>query len=154
MCKERERKIFADWNLRLKGKPVIIDPGSEYGPAKMWEPDKYAKLIDYIMTDKGLSVVLLGSKGAANIVRKIIGTTQKKPFILTGKLSLREAIIAISQARLFISPDTGSMHIAAALGVPQVAIFGSSSPEWTAPLNPESRILYKNLSCSPCFKRK
>lgn len=152
--KESKNPIFEKFNIPNNTKPVIIDPGSAYGPAKVWQPDKYGELIDYIMAEKGLPVVLLGSKGAVDIVRRITKTTHKKPFILTGKLSLRESTIAISKCKLFISPDTGGMHIAAALKVPQVAIFGSSSPKWTAPLNPKSRILYKNLSCSPCFKRR
>jgi len=133
---------------------VIIDPGSAYGPAKIWLPSRYAKVIDFIMKEKGYTVVMLGSKDAEGIVQKITEFAEKLPVVLTGKLSLREAIYVISTARLFISPDTGGMHIAAALGTPQVAIFGSSSPVWTRPLNPRSRVIYKSLPCSPCFKRR
>ena len=133
---------------------VVIDPGSAYGPAKIWLPSRYAKVINFIMKERGYTVVMLGSKDAEGIVRKITELTGQLPFVLTGKLSLREAIYVISTARLFISPDTGGMHIAAALGIPQVAIFGSSSPVWTRPLNPQSRVIYKNLPCSPCFKRR
>lgn len=150
---EKGKQIFEDLNLHLREKPVIIDPGSAYGPTKIWQLEKYAGLIDYIMREKKLPVILLGSGPSVDIVRKIMRFAESKPIVLTGKLSLRESITAISRCRLFISPDTGGMHIAAALGVSQIAIFGSSSPKWTAPLNSRARIIYENLTCSPCFIR-
>lgn len=154
LSKDEEGKpIFERFNIH-NIKPVIIDPGSAYGKAKVWQVEKYAGLIDYMMKVKKLPVVLLGSKDGVHLVKEIIKMTDCTPFILTGKLSLRESIVAISKCNLFISPDTGGMHIAASLGVKQIAIFGSSSPLWTGPLNPRSRVIYKNLPCSPCFKRR
>ncbi len=150
---EKRERILKRFNIPENSKTVIIDPGSAYGRAKIWQVEKYAKLIDYIINEKRLPVVLLGSKKALRIVNAIIERTDEKPFVLTAQLSLRESITAISGCNLFISPDTGSMHIAASLNVNQIAIFGSSSPKWTGPLNPRSRVIYKNLPCSPCFKR-
>lgn len=150
---EEGKQIFERFDFN-NIKPVIIDPGSAYGKAKVWKVDKYAGLVDYIMKVKKLPVVLLGSKDGVHLVKEIIKMTDCTPFILTGKLSLRESIVAISKCNLFISPDTGGMHIAASLGVKQIAIFGSSSPLWTGPINPRSRVIYKNLPCSPCFKRR
>lgn len=151
---EKNKNIFAKCGIPFGIKPVIVDPGSAYGEAKIWKLEKYAKLIDYIIREKKIPVVLLGSKKGVHLVKNIIKMVTEKPMILTGELSLRESILAISNCRLFISPDTGGMHVAAALGVSQIAIFGSSSPVWTGPLNPNSRVIYKNISCSPCFKRK
>jgi len=151
---EKKEPIFERFNIPSDNKPVIIDPGSAYGMARIWQPEKYAALIDYLMDEKKLPVILLGSKDAIDAVDEIIKTTNNKPSVLTGKLSLRESIVAISRSRLFISTDTGSMHIAASFGIHQISIFGSASPIWTGPINPESSVVYKNLVCSPCFKRR
>jgi heptosyltransferase-2 len=132
---------------------VVVDPGSAYGAAKIWQLEKYAQVIDYIKNEKKLEVLLLGPKTGEEIAREIVKKTSNKPRLLTGKLTLRESMYVISQCRMFISPDTGGMHIAASFGVPQIAIFGSSSPVWTRPLNERSRVIYKNLPCSPCFQR-
>jgi heptosyltransferase-2 len=133
---------------------AIIDPGSAYGPAKEWQKEKYADVIDYLGIERRVPVILLGSERAIRVADEIFALARHKPSQLTGKLTLRQAMVLISRSRLYISPDTGGMHIAAAFGMPQIAIFGSSSPVWTSPLNTKSRILYKDLECSPCFKRK
>ncbi len=151
---EKKEPIFEKFSIPCKTEPVIVDPGSAYGRTKVWQVEKYAGLIDYIMNMKKLPVILLGSKDALYLVEEIIKRTKNLPFVLTGKSSLRESINVISRSKLFISPDTGGMHIAASLGVTQIAIFGSSSPLWTAPLNPLSHVIYKRLPCSPCFKRR
>jgi len=151
--REIDNNIKQTKALHLKEKPVIIDPGAAYGPSKIWQVEKYARLIDYIKEQKKLPVVLLGSAASLSLTRRITAATRNKPIVLTGKLNLRESITAISGCRLFISTDTGAMHIAAAFGVSQIAIFGSSSPKWTGPLNTEALIVYENLPCSPCFKR-
>ena len=70
-----------------------------------------------------------------------------------GKTSLNQVIAILSKAKLLISNDSGTMHLMAALKKPQIAIFGSSSPDWTSPLNPNAEIIYQNLDCSPCFQR-
>ena len=72
---------------------------------------------------------------------------------LAGKTTLREAIYLISQCRLFISNDSGLMHIAGALNIPTVAIFGSTNPVTTSPVGNKSVIVRKEVSCSPCLKR-
>jgi heptosyltransferase-2 len=133
--------------------PAIVDPGSAYGAAKEWQIEKYAAVVDYLAEEKKLPVVLLGSVRARRIADEIGRAACHKPHQLTGKLTLRQAIRAISKSGIYLSPDTGGMHIAAALNIPQVAIFGSSTPLWTRPLNMKSRVVYLNLDCSPCFQR-
>jgi heptosyltransferase-2 len=151
---ERVNDIFAEWHNSVQDKPVIIDPGSSYGKAKVWQVEKYAALIDYLMEQRKQLVIVLGSLKSIALVHDIVSLTRQKPVVLTGKFSLRESMCAIARCKLFISPDTGGMHIAAAFGVSQIAIFGSSSPVWTRPLNSRSRVICKSLSCSPCFKRE
>ena len=152
-AKEKTMDPFGQLPIPRGCTPAIVDPGSAYGAAKEWQVEKYAAVIDYLAVKKKLPVVLLGSARARQIADDISRAARHKPYQLTGKLTLRQAIVAISKSRLFISPDTGGMHIAAAFGTPQVAIFGSSSPVWTCPLNRNSRVVYKNLECSPCFQR-
>ena len=150
---EKNDPIFERFHIPLNKEPVIIDPGSAYGKAKIWGVKKYAGLIDYIIGEKDFPVVLSGSKDSIQLTTQIVKQVHFKPFVLTGRFSIRDSLVAISKCSLFISTDTGGMHIAAALGVPQIAIFGSSSPVWTGPLNKRSYVIYKDLPCSPCFKR-
>lgn len=152
-AEERHMDPFGQLPIPAGRAPAIVDPGSAYGAAKVWQVDKYAAVVDYLAERKGLPVVLLGSNAGERIAHEIRAAAKHTPFDLTGKLTLRTAMVAISKSRIFISPDTGGMHIAAALSVPQVAIFGSSSPVWTRPLNEKSRVVYQDLECSPCFKR-
>lgn len=73
---------------------------------------------------------------------------------LMGKTSLREVCGVLKRCSLFISNDSGLMHLAAALGTPVVAIFGSTSPKWTAPLGEGHVVVTRDASCSPCFRRE
>jgi heptosyltransferase II len=125
----------------IQGRYAVLCPGAEYGPAKRWPyfPELSEKL--------ALQSVVLGSPKDAASARTIRGTN------LVGRTSLDEAINLIAGADLVVSNDSGLMHIAAALGRPQVALFGSSSPEHTPPASPAARVLWLRLECSPCFER-
>jgi heptosyltransferase-2 len=120
---------------------VVLCPGAEYGPAKRWP--YFRDLAQRL----ALPAVVLGSAKDAEAARGIPGRD------LAGKTSLDEAIDLIAGAAYVVSNDSGLMHIAAALGRPQVALFGSSSPSHTPPLSPAARVLWLRLECSPCFER-
>jgi heptosyltransferase II len=132
-------------------------PGAEYGPAKCWPASHYAELARTLHAKHGLSVLLLGSGKEAVLCEQIAmaapGTTQ----VLAGKTSLIDAMVLIAAARGVISNDSGLMHVAAAFGIPQVAVFGSTSPEHTPPLNPKAQVIWLKeklqLACAPCFER-
>jgi heptosyltransferase-2 len=126
----------------LRSPYVALCPGAEYGPAKRWP--YFAGLSRKIYRDKAI----LGSAGDAEAARDVEGTS------LVGRTSLDEAIVVIAGASHVVSNDSGLMHVAAALGRPQVAIFGSSSPEHTPPHSPAARVLWLRLECSPCFQRE
>lgn len=151
---EKNANPFEALSLPAQCKPAVVDPGSAYGAAKIWQVEKYAAVVDYLAGERKMPVILLGDEKARSIASEIHNKAQWKPYQLTGSLTLRQAMNAISKSGIYISPDTGGMHIAAAFGVPQVAIFGSSSPVWTRPLNKKSRVVYKGLECSPCFRRR
>lgn len=136
----------------LKDKPfVIIAPGAAYGPAKMWPKEYYKKLASNLVK-KGFTVIVVGSLKEKE-VGDFIKDGKKEIYNFCGKTNLNEVAGIFSLAKAVISNDSGLMHLAAALKVPQIAIFGSTDPEKTGPLNKKAIVLKANLSCSPCFKR-
>jgi len=126
----------------VSGRYIAICPGAEYGPAKRWP--YFAELTPKLP----LPAVLLGSPGDAQAAAGIPGTN------LAGKTPLDDAVLLIAGAAAVVSNDSGLMHVAAALGRPQVALFGSSSPEHTPPLSDAARVLWLHIECSPCYKRE
>ncbi|MBU0688674.1 MAG: lipopolysaccharide heptosyltransferase II [Gammaproteobacteria bacterium] len=135
-------------------KPVaVFCPGAEYGPAKRWPAHYYAELAQRLR-NKGYAVWLIGSPKDKEVADKIVALGNEPCRNLCGTTDLTEAIALISCAKLVVSNDSGLMHIAAALDIPMLAIFGSSSPQFTPPLSDQARVLKLDLSCSPCFKRE
>ena len=132
-------------------------PGAEYGPAKRWPPAHYAALARSLHGADGAPVVLLGSPGEAELCESIAAAAPGACRVLAGRTRLLEAMAIIASARGLASNDSGLMHVAAAFGVPQVAVFGSTSPKHTPPLNARARILWLKeelqLDCMPCFAR-
>ena len=120
---------------------AVLCPGAEYGPAKRWP--YFASLAGKMK----IPVVLLGAAKDLEACRGIGGLN------LAGKTTLDEAIDLVAGAEFVVSNDSGLMHVAAALGRPQVALFGSSSPEHTPPQSAASRVLWLHIECSPCFQR-
>ena len=140
-----------------RGAYAVFAPGSEYGPAKRWPAAHYAALAARL----DLPVLLLGSGKEADLCDEI-SKTSKNCLNFAGKTPLAQAIHALAASKFIVSNDSGLMHVAAALGVPQVAVFGSSSPLHTPPLSDKAVVLWlKNdaayqppLDCAPCFERE
>jgi heptosyltransferase-2 len=130
-------------------------PGAEYGPAKRWPAEHYAALARSLHAEQGAVIALLGSKGEAALCESIAAAAPGACRVLAGKTSLLDAMALIAASRGLASNDSGLMHVAAAFGVPQVAVFGSTSPLHTPPLNANSRVLWLKdelgLDCMPCF---
>jgi heptosyltransferase II len=136
---------------------VVLCPGAEYGPSKRWPAAHFAVLAQSILKEKPTaSVVLLGSPSDRAIGDAIVSsaTSQSRMFNWCGATSLDEAISIISLCSKVVSNDSGLMHIAAALQVPQVAIFGSSDPSHTPPNSAKASIISLHLPCSPCHQRQ
>ncbi len=134
-----------------------VVPGAEYGPAKCWPAAHYAALAASLFAQHGQPVLLIGSGKEAELCKEIAAAAPGACTVMAGKTSLTEAMALIAAARGVVSNDSGLMHVAAAFGVPQVAVFGSTSPEHTPPLNRRARVLWMKeelqLECSPCFER-
>lgn len=141
------------------GEYYVFAPGAEYGPAKRWPAIHFAELARAL----DAPAVLLGSAKEADLCHEIAGAAgEAKCLNLAGKTALLEAFALIASAKAVVSNDSGLMHVAAAFGVRQVAVFGSSSPLHTPPLNDKAQVLWLKqdpayqppLDCSPCFQRE
>ncbi len=137
-----------------EGPFVGLSPGSQYGSAKEWFPERFGELGRRILGELGGRLLILGSAGDRAIAASILGVVGPKAADLTGKTTLSQAMAIIARCRVFVTNDSGLMHVAAALGVPLVAIFGSTDPTRTGPQGATSRVIYKGLSCAPCLKTR
>ena len=133
-----------------------ICPGAEYGPSKRWPTEYFAVLAQQLIKQNSNNqIILLGSKSDHSLAQEITSQGQQASNVHNwcGNTSLDEAIALIGMSKAVVSNDSGLMHIAAALQIPQVAIFGSSDPAHTPPLSDRAKIMWLNMSCSPCHKR-
>ena len=136
---------------------VGLNPGSTYGTAKRWLPERFAETADRLVREhggKGLRVVIVGARGEEALGRAIAERMQAKPVLLSGQTSIRELMAVIRRCGLFVTNDTGPMHIAAAFGIPVVAVFGPTDSRTTAPTGDGHTIVRHPVECSPCLLRE
>ena len=136
-------------------KRLILCPGAEFGPAKQWPTSHYASLADYFL-QSGWQVLILGSNADISTADEIVSLSRDKSdnlISLAGQTQLEEAIDLLGTADYVVSNDSGLMHIAAALQVPLVVVYGPTSPSFTPPLANNANIIQIDIDCSPCFKR-
>jgi len=139
--------------IGLAGQIACLCPGAEYGPAKRWPIRHFASLARQLR-DRGFSVWLLGSAKDAPVAEAIRDASHAACESLAGRTDLGEAADLLACATVVVSNDSGLMHVAAAVGSPVVALFGSSSPDYTPPLSDVARIVRHPVPCSPCFRRE
>jgi heptosyltransferase-2 len=150
---EARQQVLRKLDLTLDQPVAIFCPGAEYGPAKRWPVQYYAELAQQLRA-QGYAVWLIGSPKDKEVAEKIVSLGNPSVRNLCGSTDLSDAIALLSCANLVVSNDSGLMHIAAALDRPMLAIFGSSSPQFTPPLSDQAQVLKLDLPCSPCFKRE
>ena len=137
-----------------ESKPFIaLMPGAEYGPSKRWPAEYFGKLALKFKHD-GLNVYTFGSPKDNNIGEEIAEYSNQAAKNLCGETSLEEVIDLLSLAKVAITNDSGLMHVAAAVDLPLVAIYGAITPEYTPPLSNKAEIQYLNLDCSPCWEKE
>ena len=135
----------------------VLCPGAEYGVTKRWPTEHFAALANEIISSNPSNqIILLGSQGDQALGQEITSHTASVSNIHNwcGNTSLDEAIALIGLSKAVVSNDSGLMHVAAALNIPQVAIFGSSDPSHTPPLSDKAKVIWLHLPCSPCHKRE
>jgi lipopolysaccharide heptosyltransferase II len=139
----------------IKHQPLLgLCPGAEYGPAKRWLPERFAEAAAKISAQSSAQWILLGTKNDAAIGQQIAAAIGDHCVNRIGQTTLEQLIDELRQCRLLLTNDTGTMHLAALLGVPVVAIFGSTEPRLTGPLGNGHIILRHHVECSPCFLRE
>jgi heptosyltransferase-2 len=132
---------------------VALMPGAEYGPSKHWPVDRYGELAKRLLSS-GKQVWVFGSVREQSLGEEITRIAGNRIVNLTGSTRLEDAVDLLALAETAVTNDSGLMHIAAAVGVKLVAIYGSSSPDYTPPLTDKAEIIYLRLDCSPCFQRE
>jgi heptosyltransferase-2 len=145
--------LYEHFGLSAQAPSLILCPGAEYGPAKRWPSHHFASVASYYLK-KGWSVWILGSKKDHAVAAQICALRDKNIRNLCGQTNLAQAIDLMASATAVVTNDSGLMHVAAALGKPMVALFGSSSAAFTPPLSDQAIIASLHLECSPCFKRE
>ncbi|HEY4906728.1 MAG TPA: lipopolysaccharide heptosyltransferase II [Candidatus Acidoferrum sp.] len=133
---------------------VAIGAGASYGSAKCWMPERFAEVADRLMAESDAEIVLFGTAGETAVSNAIVAGMKRKPIDLTGKTAIAELPALLSRCQLFIGNDSGAMHVASAVGLPVVAIFGPTDPFGTAPVTPKCTIVQERPYCSPCFLRR
>ena len=138
--------------LSPQGPPVVFCPGAEYGPAKRWPARHFAALANKL-GNATKPVWLIGSEKDRALGDEIAQAARGAALNLCGRTTLEQAIDLLAAARLVVANDSGLMHVAAALERPLLALYGSSSPEFTPPLSSQAKIIATGIACSPCFQR-
>jgi heptosyltransferase-2 len=141
--------------------PVIgVNPGSTYGHAKRWLPDRYAEVVNRAVTDvQGRSgarvgVAILGAKGEEPLGKAIADQIKTRTVVCSGQTTVRELMALVKRCQLFLTNDTGPMHVAAAFKVPLVAVFGPTDWQTTSPFGVDAQLVRQPVSCAPCLLRE
>lgn len=142
---------FVNKNSMGDGIVVGIAPGASYGPAKRWPAERFHETARKLANDYRAISVLFGGADDREICDNVLGANGLN---LSGELDLRKSAAMISKCDVFITNDSGLMHIAASLGVPTVAIFGSTDPVLTGPVGDNVAVIKKDIECNPCFERE
>lgn len=155
LVEETERaKVRKKYLPRLGGPLVVIHAGAAYGTAKRWLPERYSAVCLRQVKQHGAHIVLLGT-APENAPNALIEEALPEGSVtnLVGKTNLRTSIAMIACADAFLSGDSGLAHVAGALSIPRVTIFGPTNPRTTYPDGPNGEIVYEKAPCSPCFER-
>lgn len=133
---------------------VAIGAGASYGSAKCWYPERFAETANGFQAEKDADVILFGTPGEVAVSNAIIAGMKRKPVDLTGKTAIGDLPALLSQCHLFLGNDSGAMHVAAAVGLPVVAVFGPTDPLGTSPVTTRFSIVQQQPYCSPCFLKR
>jgi len=155
-ARDRAARTLAQAGARPAALRVAVGAGASYGSAKCWPPERFAAALNETLSGSGedADVSLVGTAGEAAVSGAIAKELRRAPIDLTGKTAIADLPALLSQCHLFLGNDSGAMHVAAAVGLPVVAVFGPTDPDGTAPVTPRATIVQEKPYCSPCFLRR
>jgi heptosyltransferase-2 len=133
---------------------VGVSPGAAYGSAKRWLPERFAEAANRVAGELGASVAIFGSKDERELCETVAAAIHAKVKNFAGETSLAEFIDMAAACRVYLTNDSGAMHIASALGVPTVVVFGATDDVATGPTGPLARVIREAVECSPCLLRE
>jgi lipopolysaccharide heptosyltransferase II len=133
---------------------IGLCPGAEYGPAKRWLPERFAEVANNVSAQRPVQWILFGTAGDAENGAIVAAAIGGNCINRIGQTTLDELITELGECALLLTNDTGTMHLATILGVPVVAVFGSTEPHLTGPLGSHHHIIHHQVECSPCFLRE
>jgi heptosyltransferase-2 len=153
-----ESRLLGEDKLRKAGAGesawrCAIAPGASYGAAKCWPPERFAQLADRLISECGANVIFFGTPGEKEIESRIRSFMKAPAISLVGETSMRDLAALLASCSVFIGNDSGAMHVAAAVGLPVIGIFGSTDPLGTSPVTERFTLIREAVSCSPCFLR-
>jgi heptosyltransferase II len=146
-AKERLGSLGVTSTTKLVG----INPGAAYGSAKCWLPDRFAQVTRKLLEEPRTAVVYFGDPSQVDLVKQICAGIQGQLINFAGSTTLRELAALLSCCDVVLTNDSGPMHMAAALGVPLLALFGSTNAIKTGPYGQPQNIIHKHVECSPCY---
>lgn len=149
----RAGEFLAQAGARKNSLRIAIGAGASYGSAKCWPSSRFAELANWLQFQSDCDVILFGTPSEAAVTSAIAAGMRKSPVDLTGKTAIADLPALLSHCHLFIGNDSGAMHVAAAVGLPVIAVFGPSDPDGTTPVTPRCTIVQQKPYCSPCFLR-
>lgn len=152
-ARRRAAQTLAEAGARPSAPRIAVGAGASYGSAKCWPPDRFAAALNNFLAQSDADVILFGTAAEASVSSAIAGSLRRAPVDLTGKTAIADLPALLSQCHLFLGNDSGAMHVAAAVGLPIVAVFGPTDPCGTAPVTTRASIVQQRPHCSPCFLR-
>jgi heptosyltransferase II len=147
-------KFLYKCGVRQGARRIAIGAGASYGSAKCWLPSRFAEVANRLQARADADVILFGTAAEANVSTAISAEMRQPPIDLTGKTAIADLPALLSQCHLFIGNDSGAMHVAAAVGLPVVAVFGPTDPLGTSAVTQRRSIVQQKPYCSPCFLRR
>ena len=151
---------LADAGIGAADLVIGVNPGSTYGHAKRWLPDRYAEVVNRVVKDTQsrsgarVGVAILGAKGEEPLGKAIADQIKTRSVVCSGQTTVRELMALVKRCQLFLTNDTGPMHVAAAFNVPLVAIFGPTDWQTTSPFGVDAQLVRQPVSCAPCLLRE
>lgn len=154
-AEERAAALLAEEGVKRNETVAALNPGAAFGSAKRWPADRYAVLADRLVEDLGMKILLTGARADGPVARVVRSAARYPDRVidLTGRTDIQLLGAVLKRCAVFVTNDTGAMHVGAAVGVPVVAIFGPTDPKTTSPVG-QHALLRHPVPCSPCLLRE